>query len=176
LLINNVILVGKVCTYLHATFHIQIVANHLNSLKPMDEKIRKRLYEIKDLSDSRNEKFFSWLKNLITISVGLLGILVSLNSDKIEDLKTSIAFIITISTLALGILSGVVLLYSEMHLLHKARLKKEEQLQNILDGKRKNNVEWIKRDWFFDLSEKVCFVSYLISLISIVIYSILSVL
>ena len=142
----------------------------------MDEKIRKNLLEIKSLSDSRNEKFFSWLKNLITISVGLLGILVSLNSEKIEDFKTSLAFIITISALALGILFGVILLYSEVHLLHKARLKKQESLQNKLDGKRTESVEWINRGWFFDLSQKVCFVSYIVSLISIVIYSIFSVL
>lgn len=141
----------------------------------MDEKLKKKLFRIKEISDLRHEKFFSWLKNLITISVGLLGILVSLNSEKITDFNTFVAFVVTISTLALGILFGVILLYSEVHLLHKVRLKEQESARNMLDGKTNKIVDIIHRHWIFALSEKICFVSYLISLISLVIYSIYTV-
>ena len=48
-----------------------------------DEITKKTLSEtlikVNKYSLSRHEKYFSWLKNILTISVGLLGILVSLD-------------------------------------------------------------------------------------------------
>ena len=141
----------------------------------MNESIKTKLLEIKETNDQRNEKFFSWLKNLITISVGFLGLLVSLKSENKTDFITSIFFIITISLIALGILCGVILLYSEVHILHNIRLNQQKEIQKVLDEKNDKLVlKWINRHWIFDVCEKICFVSYFLSVLSLIIYCVLN--
>ncbi|WP_044398362.1 hypothetical protein [Lacinutrix sp. Hel_I_90] len=139
------------------------------------EKIKKRLLEIKDINDDRQSKYFSWLKNIITISVGLIGILVSLKPDKFNAEIDAIYFVITISTLALGIFSGAILLYSEMHILDKYRQKKQEYLQKLMDDEHSIiELEWIYRPKIYNIIEFLCFGGFAVSLVSLVIYSIVS--
>jgi len=139
------------------------------------DKIKKRLLEIKELSDDRGSKYFSWLKNIITISVGLIGILVSLKPDEFNARIDAIWFVITISILALGILSGAILLYSEIHILDKYQQKKKEYLQKLIDNEHtKIELEWISRPKIYNFIEVICFSSYIGSLICLVIYSIIS--
>lgn len=140
-----------------------------------DDVIRKTLAEtlikVNKYSLSRHEKYFSWLKNILTISVGLLGVLVSLNSDKISDLYTFIAFISTILFLGLGILFGVILLYNEVYIQEQLLSSSKKAARKLLDGKDIKIFEIIDRHWIFSVSEVVCFSSYLISLISLITYS-----
>jgi hypothetical protein len=141
----------------------------------MNEYIKTELQQIKKTNEERNDKFFSWLRNIISISVGFLGLLISLKSVKKTDFITSMFFIITIFLIALGILCGVILLYSEIHTLHKLRLSQQKEIQKVLDGKNNNIVlKWINRHWIFDVCEKICFVSYFLSVISLIIYCVLN--
>ena|SRR5690606_11612655 len=144
-----------------------------------DDVTRKTLAEtlikVNKYSLSRHEKYFSWLKNILTISVGLLGILVSLNSDKITELYTFIAFISTILFLGLGILFGAILLYNEVYTQGQLLNHSKKNGRKLLGGKDIKIVEIIDRHWIFSVSEVVCFSSYLISLISLIAYSVLKV-
>lgn len=137
------------------------------------ELVKKKISEIKDIADLRQEKYFNWLRNIITISVGLLGIIISLKVDKSENIYQQTFFIITILSLALGILCGAILLYSEMHVLDKIRRKKEKYLLKVLDGTSENfELDMIGRSFFYDVIAFFCFSSYIISLISLVLYAI----
>ena len=131
-----------------------------------------KLNDIKNIMEKRNEKYFSWLRNLITISVGLLGILISFKTGKIDDFLSALFFIITISGIALGILFGVIVLHGEVHLLDKIRLKHEEALQNIVVGKPPIIYAVVSRHSVYVVSEKICYFSFITSIISIIIYSI----
>ncbi|WP_417619836.1 hypothetical protein [Oceanihabitans sediminis] len=139
------------------------------------EKIKKRLEEIKELNDDRQSKYFSWLKNITTISVGLIGILVSLKPEEFNADIDAFWFVITISILAFGILSGAILLYSEIHISDKYRKKKQEYLQKLIDNNHaKIELEWISRPKIYNFIEFFCFSSYALSLVCLVIYSIIS--
>lgn len=143
----------------------------MNSIDTANKALIK-LNDIKNIMEKRNEKYFSWLRNLITISVGLLGILISFKTDKTEDFLTALFFIITISGIALGILFGVIVLHGEVHLLDKLRLKHEEALRNIPDGKHPIIYEVVSRHSVYKVSGIICYFSYITSIISIIFYSI----
>lgn len=139
------------------------------------DKLNKRLLEIKELSDDRGSKYFSWLKNIVTISVGLIGILVSLKPDEFDARIDAIWFVTTISILAIGMLSGAILLYSEIHILDKYQQKKKEYLKKLIDNENtKIELEWISLPKIYNVIEIICFTSYIGSLLGLVIYSIIS--
>ena len=137
------------------------------------DQIQKKLLEIQETQNERQDKYYSWLKTIITISVGLFGIMVSSKSDEpTSDLK-SVFFIISISSLGLGILFGLISLYSEVHILDRSREKIMEHAQKLLDGKHDSiEFEFIKPSFIFKVSYKACYIFYIISLICLVGYAI----
>lgn len=136
------------------------------------QKIQKKLIEIKETQDKRQEKYYSWLKSIITLSVGLFGIIISFKSGKSDSITQLIFFIISISSLALGILSGIIVLYTEVNILDKLRKSQQEYLLKMIDGTTENiEIDWVKRGRFYEIVEIICFFSYTTSLISLIVYS-----
>lgn len=138
------------------------------------EKVDNHVNKLIEAQELRHSKYYSWIKNIITLAIGFLGIIVSLKSDNLQNFYQYVFFVITISSLALGILAGTLVLYCEIDLLNKKR-----QLEQVNLGKVINNEEIIKhlainRRKIFDISEYICIFSFVISLISIVVYSTLS--
>ncbi|MFC4218799.1 hypothetical protein [Flagellimonas marina] len=138
------------------------------------EELQKKLLEIQETQNERQEKYYSWLKTIITISVGLFGIIVSFKSDDQTSQLRSIFFIISISTLGLGILFGLTSLYSEVHLLDRSRKKLIEQTHKLIDGNADSiEFEFIKPSIFYKISYRLCYMFYIISLISLIGYAII---
>jgi len=137
------------------------------------EELQKKLIEIQETQNERQEKYYSWLKTIITISVGLFGIIISFKSNDHTSLLKSIFFIISISTLGLGILFGIISLYSEVHLLNRSREKLIEHTHKLIDGNLDSiEFEFIKPSLIFKVSYKACYIFYIISLICLVGYAI----
>lgn len=135
------------------------------------EKINSQLREIPKVDIERRQKFYDWIKNIVSISVVFLGIIISLKSENcISDLKR-LFFILSLSTMTLGILLGVIVLYSEIHMLNVLRKNILVHTQELVDGKSTTAlpkpviINQYKYVIFF------CFFFYIISLISIVIYA-----
>jgi hypothetical protein len=135
------------------------------------EKINSQLREIPKVDIERRQKFYEWIKNIVSISVVFLGIIISLKSENcISDLKR-LFFILSLSTMTLGILLGVIVLYSETHKLNVLRKNILVHTQELVDGKSTTAfpkpviINQYKYVIFF------CFFFYIISLISILIYS-----
>ena len=135
------------------------------------EKIYAQLREIPKIDIERKQKYYDWIKNIVSISIVFLGLIISLKSENyISDLKR-LFFILSLSTMTLGIILGLVILYSEIHVLSILRKNILEHTKELLAGKittefPKNVVmKRYKYVIFF------CFFFYIISLISIVIYS-----
>jgi hypothetical protein len=61
------------------------------------------------------------MRNVVTIATALVGILVSLKSGKSSSPAEHYLFSATIGLIALGILSGVILLYGEIQLLDRKK-------------------------------------------------------
>ena len=136
------------------------------------DEVNKRLDQIKKVSDERQQKFYTWIRTLITITVGLFGIIISFKSNDDISVLKSIMFIISISSLGLGILFALIVLYTEVHLLDG---EKDNLIQSILDrleGKTKTfEINQIKPSFFFKVSYRLCVIFYLVALFSLVAYS-----
>jgi hypothetical protein len=138
------------------------------------EALKKKLLEYQEIQNEREEKYYSWLKTLITISVGLFGIIVALKSNDPTYYLKSIFFIISISSLGLGILFGIVSLYSEVHILERTRDKMSEYITKLIHGKEDSiEMDFVSPSKFYKVSFKLCYIFYIISLISLIGYSII---
>lgn len=135
------------------------------------EKINSQLREIPKIDIERKQKFYDWIKNIVSISVVFLGIIISLKSENcISDLKRFF-FILSLSTMTLGILLGLIILYSEIHSLSLLRKNVLIHTQELVD--EKTTTEFPKPVILNEYKYVIffCFFFYIISLISIVIYS-----
>lgn len=138
------------------------------------KKVAQHVQKLNDALELRHSKYYSWVKNILTLAIGFLGIIVSLKSDNLQNFYQFIFFTITISTLALGILAGTLVLYCEIDLLNKKRKLEQINLGRVINDEEIIKNKAINRRRIFDISEFVFIISFVISLISIVIYSTLS--
>lgn len=139
-----------------------------------DEKVTKHTQKVIDAYEQRHTKYYEWIKNIVTLAIGFLGIIVSLKSDKLQSFNQYVLFLMTISALATGIVAGVLVLYNEIDWLNKKRKFEQENLRRILDDEEIIKLQLINRRKIFDVCEYVCIIAFIISIISIVIYSTLS--
>ena len=137
------------------------------------EEVLKRLKLIQDTQDERNEKFYSWLKNLITISIALFGLIISLKSGETKTQFESIFFICSIFSLALGILFALITLFGEVNVLNRTKDAYLKQTLEYLKDKGTAGIVFkqIKPSFFYSCSYYLHGFFYLISLVSLVLYS-----
>jgi hypothetical protein len=135
------------------------------------EKINSQLREIPKIDIERKQKYYDWIKNIVSISIVFLGLIISLKSENcISDLKR-LFFILSLSTMTLGILLGLIILYSEIDTLNVLRKNILEHTQELVYGK--TTTEFPKPVIMNQYKYVIflCFFFYIVSLISIVIYS-----
>jgi Na+/proline symporter len=133
-----------------------------------------RIDQINEVGQKRYDKSNTWIRTLITITVGLFGILISFkNNEDISPLQ-SIFFIVSISSLGLGILFALVALYAEVHLLTRQRKRLVEWTKMQLnqdDAELEFGV--VNPAFFYTVSFGICLVLYLIALFALISYSVL---
>lgn len=136
------------------------------------EEANRRMSEIKDVQDKRQEKFYSWIKTIITLSVGLFGILISFQSDLPMSFVKSILFVVSLSSLGLGILFAVIVLFSEVHILDRLKSNRIQYIIRQLEGKETGlDFDEISASFFYKISNFLCVLFYLIALFSLIGYS-----
>jgi hypothetical protein len=141
----------------------------------MNENIRSKIENFTALKEQASEKYYTWVRNIIAMAVGLLGILVSLKSSDPQTTIQHSLFSTSIGLIASGILSGSILLFAEIKLMreeikiHAVWINKV--LKNLPD---KFDVKTIPNPWYFKLVKGLCYFSFSLSLISITLYTIYS--
>lgn len=137
------------------------------------EQLSIRIDEIEKIQEKRLDKFYSWIKTLITLSVGLFGILLSFKSDLPLPMVKSLLFAIAILSLGLGILFGLIVLFSEVHILDQLKSSRVKRTIKELDGKAtESDFDVISESIFYRVSKVLCVFFYIVSLFSLISYSI----
>ncbi|MEX0290500.1 MAG: hypothetical protein AB3N14_15450 [Flavobacteriaceae bacterium] len=108
----------------------------------------------------------------MTISVGLMGILISFKSDDSTSSIKSLFFIITISSLGLGILCALIVLFSEVNILNRTRKDRIGYMISRLDGKDGLELKEIKPGWIYQFAYKLSFLFYFFALLALIGYGI----
>ena len=107
------------------------------------------------------------------IASAILGILISLKTEKTKSTEEHYIFIFTITSIGLGILSGLILLFSEVTVFSLFESKKKEQILQLLDGKERV-IDSVKIPKIYTFLKYFCFFSFFCSLILLIIFAILS--
>ena len=139
----------------------------------MDEITKKRLSELSQMQKNRNATYLEWLKSILTISTALLAVIISLKSEKSNNLIHSFFYLSTVLLSGIGILFGSLVLFSYVQLENLALKEKREQLIRSLDGKYVDKFVQIELPKFYIIFEYVCYISLFLSLISLLIYGVL---
>ena len=135
--------------------------------------LEKHTLDLTEIQEKKRKAFSDWLKNSITISSAILGILISLKTEKTKSTEEHYIFIFTITSIGLGILSGLILLFSEVTVFSLFESKKKEQILQLLDGKERV-IDSVKIPKIYTFLKYFCFFSFFCSLILLIIFAILS--
>jgi len=136
-----------------------------------DQRIKEKVIELSKIQDELREKHFTWLKNVITLAVGLFGIIISLKSDnKLSEMK-HLFFVISIASLGLGIILGIAVLYSEVHVMSKTKKVAGEQIIKMLDNQKTEIITNINPNKIYKYLQITSVIAFLIAIISLILYS-----
>lgn len=138
----------------------------------MDQNLRNKIEEFVALKEKESEKYFAWLRNIIGMAIALMGILISLRPETNENQCANFIFAISISLIALGIISGAMMLFVEIHWLRKEIEIRAGWINKLVDGKADEfEAETIPNPWYFKLVKFVCYSTFLTALISLAIFT-----
>ena len=135
--------------------------------------LEKHTLDLTEIQEKKRKAFSDWLKNIITISSAILGILISLKTEKTKSTEEHYIFVFTITSIGLGILSGLILLFSEVTVFSLFESKKKEQILQLLDGKERV-IDSVKIPKIYTFLKYFCFFSFFCSLILLIMFAILS--
>jgi hypothetical protein len=135
--------------------------------------LEKHNLALSEIQEKKRVAFSDWLKNIITIASAILGILISLKTEKTKSVEEHYIFIFTITSIGLGILSGLIVLFSEVTLFSLFESKKKEQILQLLDGKD-HIIDYVGIPRIYTFLKYFCFFSFFCSLISLITFAILS--
>lgn len=141
----------------------------------MNDNLKTKLDEFISLKKEENEKYFLWLRNIIGMAIAFLGILVSFKSKDETSLLTHLVFSISISLISLGIISGTILLFTEIKWLREEIKIKSKWMSNLLKGGQNNfEIVEIPIPWYIKPLKIACYFSFIFSLVFISIYTFLT--
>ena len=131
-------------------------------------------FELKKLHEERNKKHYDWLKNVILMASGLIGILVSLHSVKSVEYISHLLFSSTILLLGIGILSGTIYLYAEIDVYnHHLKLLDEARKNIVPNGKDQERIIlYAGVRQVYVLMKYVAFFSFVLAIPSLIAYAI----
>ena len=142
-----------------------------------EERVREILNAnipiIKNIENRKTELQTNWIKNIITLLVGLLSILVAFKSDKPETEFIHLLFSLTLILLGLSVLSGVVFLYSSIDILARNEKFQWESLGKRLRGNQEILTSSIKDRKIFVFFSWLFYISSVTSVISLICYGIM---
>ena len=136
-------------------------------------EIIENLKDLSTIQDERNEIHIDWLKTTLTIATALLAILVSFKNEKSISLLEHITYISTIILSGIGILTGLMVLYSYVVIHNRTLTKKKEQILSLLSEKEIDTLERVNRPFFYSILEYICNISLLLALISLISYGVI---
>lgn len=139
----------------------------VRELKPQFDKLM-------EISSQRVDKFYSFVKTLLTLAGGMIAILVSLKTD--TDIKIiKILFTVTVGLLSIGILFSSLVLYTEI--IGLAHLEKSFEgyiLELLKDNTNKTFVETANPGKLFPIAKWGMIISFVLALCCLTAYSYLS--
>ncbi len=137
-------------------------------------RLRSSFEQLSELAVKRDEVHFGFIKQILLMSSGLLGILVSLHKSSSTERITQISFAFALGLLALGILFLTIGLSAQVAVQRAQFVKWKNEVSALLnDENYELKIIMGEPSKVYALFEKLGYVSLIISLFSITFYAIL---
>lgn len=139
--------------------------------KKQEEK-RRKVDEHNSILKKKNDSFYSFFKNIATISLGFIALFVSLRSDGAEDECVKIYFFVTTLLFGLCIVFSLVTQLGEVFLYEKLRVRLGKELQHRQQhpAPKYIRIKLKLKQKIYKLSEIGTYICLLLAIISLLLY------
>jgi hypothetical protein len=140
----------------------------------MDKNHLKELFKQFDNSNLNHEKaYFNFFKVLTTICIGLIGLLIGLNKTPINNQFAKVAFLISLILIGFCIMFSLVVQFYEVISYKKEVEIRRMNILKYIDNPNENNlqIEILVKHRIYTIFEILTFVSLILSIFSLIIYS-----
>lgn len=136
----------------------------------MDEGTRDRLIKLTEYENQETRANSTFLRNIATISSGMLGLLVGLRPETIPNQYSKGLYLASLVLISLGILFVVISLHYEVSLC-KQQVKAQKQMlsEYIQTGKDYQHVE-LPKSLIYRISEPLSFFCLILSIVTLILY------
>jgi hypothetical protein len=134
---------------------------------------QENLNKLEEIARRRSMVHIDFLKHILLLSSMIFGILVALHKQGNPSGFLRYIFPMALSPIAAGILFGSIALYGEVQVLKVSQKKWAEELRNSIRENREPVLTSVPRGKIFVLFETVSYVSLIISVVLLVVYSFL---
>lgn len=126
---------------------------------------------ILDLSKNQVESEIKWMQGIVTMASGFLGLLIALHTTPSKDMETHYLYSSILCIIGLGILTGVIYLFSSPNTQERLRKK---YLYKVLQSQGKGNVDsFVSPYKIFSLMRKISCACFFVSVPLLIYYAIL---
>lgn len=137
----------------------------------MTENQFNAIKEFQQIRKERNDKYIIYIKTIVTMAVGFLGIMLSLaDTEKMSCLK-HLFYSITISTTSLGILASLIALYGEIASLSILLSNLQNDIKKHIDENSDKQIYSESDPKSYMIAHYISLVSFVLTLVSATLYS-----
>jgi hypothetical protein len=138
----------------------------------MNTDFQNRLISFTESQEKRGKSYFLFFRNLTTVSIGLLGLLIGLKPLEILNQNAKYLFLLSIILIGLGILFSVMTQFSEISYYKQEEKVRHKQLIEFVKNPSENSLQidniGVKKIYVF--SEIMTFVCLGLSILSLISY------
>ncbi|MDO6738937.1 hypothetical protein [Wenyingzhuangia sp. 2_MG-2023] len=137
------------------------------------EEVLKKVDKYESDSRKSDEKFFALFKTIATLSITLIGLLISLKASYFPNLTSKYLFLASIILLSLTVsFSLAVLFFEHTHINHSLEHRKLE-LKKLVESQDLSNIRVFQNNKSPSLKifEIVVYISMILSLFSLILYT-----
>jgi hypothetical protein len=139
---------------------------------PSDNVVHKLVNEFTETTEKYNISFFGFFKNISTLSVGLIGLLIGLKPDVIQNPIAKLCFLVGISLLGLSILFSLVVQHYELNYRGQQNKIRLQNIQSYIENPSENIMQSadLHKNKFYKISEILTYFCFGISILSLILY------
>lgn len=134
----------------------------------------KNLQKLTEITNEATVKRIEFYQNILVAGAGVLGILVSLHTTQTTCLYIRLVYALSVCLLLLGVLTVAIALQDLSSLPSRCQKAFQEELQRVLREGGEPDYVPVRKKKRTVFCEKLCLISFLLSLFSLVVYTILS--
>ncbi len=134
--------------------------------------VSKLVTEFTGAVDKYNDSFFRFFKNISTLSVGLIGLLIGLKPDVIPNQYAKVFFLLSIILIGLCILFSLIVQHYELNYRAQANKIRLRNITSYIENPSENTMQSadVNKHKFYKFSEKLTFSCFGISILTLIFY------